>query len=228
MDREYVVKSGDTIQVPLVLTRVSVSRPSSRFTFQIAYDRSLLDIDTMYTTALSQGYAISSTPTSSGMSVTISGPAPIVTPGEVLRVVFRAVVTDNSRKAEVTVSPPDAGTSCTMSSSDNGLITISGRCDRVIVPVPDTAQHRKSRLGSVTPNPFTSGTWIDYTLMAEGRVRLDVYDVLGRRVMTYSQDALSAGEHRQWFDAGRLSPGWYLVRLHAPDATSQRRMLLLR
>jgi hypothetical protein len=74
-------------------------------------------------------------------------------------------------------------------------------------------------LGYAMPNPFNPRTTIPFSLPSHGDVSLDVYDVLGRRVVTLLDGILSAGTHRVVWngtdDAGRhVGSGTYVVRLH--------------
>ena len=94
------------------------------------------------------------------------------------------------------------------------------------------------------PNPFNPVTTIGFSLPAAGRVTLEIFDVLGRRIVAaYRNTPLAAGWHEfTWNgvnEAGQPVPsGFYLYRLtHTPfeggDAqrrgmSQTRRMLLVR
>ncbi|MCB1046045.1 MAG: T9SS type A sorting domain-containing protein [Calditrichaeota bacterium] len=81
---------------------------------------------------------------------------------------------------------------------------------------------------TVAPNPFNSRTLIAFELPRPGIVRLDVHDLLGRRVLRVIQEPLSAGEHRVPIDCAELASGVYILRLRTPDAELARRMLVLK
>jgi hypothetical protein len=78
------------------------------------------------------------------------------------------------------------------------------------------------------PNPFNPATQIAFALPASGQVRLDVYDLLGRRVAVLVDAVMPAGTHAVNFDASRLSSGVYLYRLQAGSVTITRRMTLVK
>ncbi len=83
------------------------------------------------------------------------------------------------------------------------------------------------------PNPFNAGTRITYTLDQAGPVRIDVFDVLGRRVATLVNAELAAGPHDVAWDGhadtgGPLPSGLYLYRLSTAGSVASRSMLLLR
>jgi hypothetical protein len=76
------------------------------------------------------------------------------------------------------------------------------------------------------PNPFNPATRITYTLPAEGRVSLKVFDLLGREVATLTEGVQPAGTHTVLFDGSSLASGMYLYRLEADGRTAVRRMIL--
>lgn len=83
------------------------------------------------------------------------------------------------------------------------------------------------------PNPFNPTTTIAYTLPASSRVRLSVYDVLGREVRRLVDGFEVEGAKTVAWDArdavGRALPsGTYFYRMVAGDFTFTRQMVLLR
>ncbi len=80
-----------------------------------------------------------------------------------------------------------------------------------------------------SPNPFNPRTAISYQLPAVGRIRLTIYDLLGREVKTLVDGTVNAGLHTVTFDAGGLASGVYFCRLcSASGFVATRRMMLLR
>ena len=65
------------------------------------------------------------------------------------------------------------------------------------------------------PNPFFQSTTLTYTLPHAAEVRVEVFDVLGRRVHLLADGFQSAGTHRVAFDAGDLPSGLYVIRFSA-------------
>ncbi len=83
------------------------------------------------------------------------------------------------------------------------------------------------------PNPFNPSTMITYRVSETVPVKLVLYDVSGRRVITLVDDVVTAGEHGvRWdgHDAGGLpvGSGVYFVRLEAPGFMQVRQLTLLR
>ncbi len=68
-------------------------------------------------------------------------------------------------------------------------------------------------LSRAYPNPFSVETSFDVTLPEPGRVRLAVYDVLGREVALIADREFSRGEYRFTWSPERLAAGVYMCRL---------------
>ncbi|MFN2372945.1 MAG: Ig-like domain-containing protein [Cyclonatronaceae bacterium] len=78
------------------------------------------------------------------------------------------------------------------------------------------------------PNPFNPTTNIRFGLPESSTVRLEVYDLLGRRVAELQNGPMQAGYHTVSFDASRLSSGVYLYTLRTQNTTLTGKMLLLK
>lgn len=78
------------------------------------------------------------------------------------------------------------------------------------------------------PNPFNPTTVISYQLPAQSEVRLDIFDMLGRRVAVLVDEAQPAGTYSAEFDASNLASGVYLYRLQTGEAVQTRQMVLVK
>ena len=78
------------------------------------------------------------------------------------------------------------------------------------------------------PNPFNPVTSIRFRLADENDVRLEVFDMTGRRVAVLIDDRIRAGEHSVNFNASGLASGVYVYRLQTGSGTYTRKMLLMR
>jgi hypothetical protein len=78
------------------------------------------------------------------------------------------------------------------------------------------------------PNPFNPTTTIQYDLRNAAKIRLDVYDVLGRNVATLFDGMQTAGVHLATFDGKNLASGIYYYRLKTDESVQVRKMLLLK
>jgi lysophospholipase L1-like esterase len=77
------------------------------------------------------------------------------------------------------------------------------------------------------PNPFNPSTEIHYELSAPTRVRLAVYDCLGREVETLVDQFQKAGDYFVQFHSRHLSSGIYFCRLEALSLKKTMKMVLL-
>jgi hypothetical protein len=83
------------------------------------------------------------------------------------------------------------------------------------------------------PNPFASRTSVWFTLPRAADVRLEVFDLAGRRVARQEYGEQSAGLSHVVFAAGDLKSGLYLYRLQVAEVGGREtslagRMLLTR
>ncbi|MGE5315813.1 MAG: GLUG motif-containing protein [Acidobacteriota bacterium] len=78
------------------------------------------------------------------------------------------------------------------------------------------------------PNPFNPSTTIGYQLPVSGKVKLVVYDILGKEAAVLVDEAQEAGTYRVQFDASRLSTGVYFCRLTSGAFSALRKMLLVK
>ncbi len=83
-------------------------------------------------------------------------------------------------------------------------------------------------LAPAYPNPFNPATSLRYDLPQPEHVRLEVYDVIGRRVATLVDARQKAGRYEVHFDARHLASGVYVYRLRAGDFVQTRKMVLLK
>jgi hypothetical protein len=84
-----------------------------------------------------------------------------------------------------------------------------------------------------TPNPFNPSTFISFELPCQSPVRLDIFNILGQKVITLINKTLPAGRYEVNFD-GRdsrgkvLASGVYLYRLEAGEFAQSMKMTLLK
>ncbi len=78
------------------------------------------------------------------------------------------------------------------------------------------------------PNPFNPATSIKYSIPENQQVRLNVYNLLGQKVMTLVNGLQKAGEHEVSFNAANFASGVYFYKLEAGTQSSIKKMILLR
>jgi hypothetical protein len=83
------------------------------------------------------------------------------------------------------------------------------------------------------PNPFNPTTNIIYSVPVKSNVTLDVYNLIGQKVVTLFEGEVEAGKHASQFNASSMSSGMYLFKLTAvgengAQFSSSKKMTLLK
>jgi hypothetical protein len=134
----------------------------------------------------------------------------------------------------------EQGVSVSLSSDGNTAIvggfaddTLNGAAwvfNRAVSSVPSSENGSSLQfgLGQNYPNPFNPVTTIAFVLPEATRVRLSVFDILGREVSVLEDERMGAGVHEVKFDGSKYASGVYLYRIHAGEFTATKRLLLVR
>ncbi|SMO93307.1 Por secretion system C-terminal sorting domain-containing protein [Gracilimonas mengyeensis] len=123
-----------------------------------------------------------------------------------------------------------SATDFTITASANGLSSATVN-DRIITSNDTEGKPnipRNFQLKQNYPNPFNPSTVISYELAENSKVRLEVFDIMGRKVSTLVNGQQSAGTHEISFDAANLSSGVYLYRIQAGAFAETKRMILMK
>jgi fibronectin-binding autotransporter adhesin len=96
------------------------------------------------------------------------------------------------------------------------------------VEVKEFTMPKEYSLSQNYPNPFNPSTVVEFNLRLPGRTVLEVYNVLGQRVMTVVDGELSAGSYRYQVNLSGLASGMYLYRLRSRDFVATKKMLLIK
>lgn len=98
---------------------------------------------------------------------------------------------------------------------------IDGDCIRDCKPCSND-----TRLYQNYPNPFNPVTNIKFTLPNEGYVKLTVYDITGKEIVTLVDGITKAGFNSVDFDGSNLSSGFYFYKLETPEYNKIMKMVL--
>ena len=119
--------------------------------------------------------------------------------------------------------------------ADGSPSTIALQGNAVVVGVEESSVPSVFRLYQNYPNPFGAGapsraeaTRIAFELPARRHVQLDVYNVLGERVLSRSLGTLSSGRHEVRLRAEKFARGMYIYRITAGSNVFSRVMHVLR
>lgn len=102
-----------------------------------------------------------------------------------------------------------------------GKISSSVSVDKDVLPVSYSLEQN-------FPNPFNPSTSISFSLAKSSNVKLKVFDVTGKEVITLASGNKTAGNHRIDFNAKSLSSGVYYYRLEADDFVQTKKMVLMK
>ncbi len=110
------------------------------------------------------------------------------------------------------------------------VTTITDENGAFSLPLRDLA--RPNALRQNHPNPFNPSTLIPFEISEGGHVRLDVFNILGQRVVTLIDEERPAGFHRVLWDgtdaSGRaVGAGVYIYRLSTGNWRDARKLMLL-
>ena len=110
---------------------------------------------------------------------------------------------------------------------DNDILlktaTLSVGIKNISNSIPD-----KFALYQNEPNPFNPMTNITFDLPQKSYVKLTVYDLLGRNIISLVKGTLDAGKHTINFNGANLSSGLYFYKIEAGNFTETKKMLFLK
>lgn len=88
-------------------------------------------------------------------------------------------------------------------------------------------------LGDNYPNPFNPQTTIEFQLEQSNTIKVEIFDITGRHVITLAEGLYSAGNHFVHWNGSdktkkQVGSGMYFYRLSSATQTQCKRMLLIR
>lgn len=83
------------------------------------------------------------------------------------------------------------------------------------------------------PNPFNPTTNVSYSVPVKSEVSLEVYNLIGQKIMTLVQGSVDAGKHFVQVDGSSMASGVYLLKINAvgdngSQFTSSKKMTLMK
>ena len=107
---------------------------------------------------------------------------------------------------------------------DNGI----WKYDPTPTTVEDIVLPQQFSLSQNYPNPFNPSTTIKFNLAENGNVRLIIFDILGKEVVTLLDENKNAGEYQINFNASSISSGIYFYKLITNNFVESKKMILLK
>jgi lysophospholipase L1-like esterase len=108
-------------------------------------------------------------------------------------------------------------------------VVAAGILDTILsdLRIPDPKPFR-FQLFSNYPNPFNPTTAIKYQLSMTSFVRLKIYDLHGREIVTLVDDLKPAGNHRVHWNAAEYASGIYYYQIQAGKYQEVKKMTLMK
>jgi hypothetical protein len=78
---------------------------------------------------------------------------------------------------------------------------------------------------TIYPNPFSSTTNIQYQLVNDAYVKIEVYDQIGKLVETMVNENQTSGNHFYEFNPGSSASGFYIVKIQVNSAVGYKKLL---
>jgi hypothetical protein len=82
-------------------------------------------------------------------------------------------------------------------------------------------------LSQNNPNPFNPSRTIDFSIPKANKVKIAVYDLLGREVAVLVNSEMKAGNYHVTWNAANNASGIYFFTKSTPNFSSTKKMLLL-
>jgi ligand-binding sensor domain-containing protein len=116
--------------------------------------------------------------------------------------------------------------------SDNNIWIATDKGVSYLITQP-TSVHQKGKIDYQIkvvnyPNPFNPETKIEYTIPKSGKVKLEVFDNLGRLVKVLVEKTQNAGKYQVLFVGDNIPSGIYLYRLTTEQSSITKKMVLIR
>jgi len=83
-------------------------------------------------------------------------------------------------------------------------------------------------LGQNYPNPFNAKTVIEYSILHKAKVKIEIYDILGRKIANLFEGEKAAGTYREIWDAAEVPSGIYFYKSTVNGYSQIKRMAILK
>lgn len=78
------------------------------------------------------------------------------------------------------------------------------------------------------PNPFNPSTIITYSIPNDGKVKLELFNILGQKISTLINEHKFSGTYELNFNASNLPSGIYIYRIQVNNFIKSRKMMLIK
>lgn len=109
---------------------------------------------------------------------------------------------------------------------NNAMIHLNAYTEVYVSAKDETVIPTEYSLGQNYPNPFNPESSISFSLPASQYVKITLYDVMGRELMTLAEGTYAAGQHAITVKSENLSSGTYVYRMKAGSFMAAKKMII--
>ena len=91
-----------------------------------------------------------------------------------------------------------------------------------------TGKPEKYFLDQNYPNPFNSSTKIIYAMSKKQYMILELYDIIGKKIITLDEGIKNAGRYEITFNADYLSSGIYYYKFATENYSDVKKLILIK
>jgi hypothetical protein len=96
----------------------------------------------------------------------------------------------------------------------------------LFVGVNDNKETALNIVSQNSPNPFHGTTTVGVNVLKSGTLSLDVYNMMGQKIMTYNKGVVNAGTHQFVIDGSQLTAGVYFYTVRMNNQSSTHKMIV--
>lgn len=199
---------GDSVRIPVLVSRPGTGNRPVAFTADIAFNRSLL-----YPLSVDGGaWASAVDGDSLVLSIAATAPSP---DSDTLASIRAVVLLGNGTSTPLHIRAFAWTDGVGTTSTQDGALTVDGLC--VTGPTRLLQDGDEVGLKGVGPNPVNETSRVQFATVENGRTRLRLFDLLGQPALTLIDDEIPVGHHTTMLNTATLSTGIYILALETPS-----------
>ena len=204
--------------------QLTFSATATAVNLAVDYDGDGTIDETQAPVSINQNYAVIASADGNG----VISPADTIYIANGEDIIFTITPNENYKIADIKVDNISVGalSEYTFSTIDSSH-TISAEFSQITGLENNEVLPKKYQLNQNYPNPFNPTTQISFDLLKKSKVKLSVYNLLGKRIAVLIDEIKNAGPHAVSWDASDLASGVYMYRLEADGFVQTRKMILL-
>ena len=216
----------DIVRIPIEIVENRQGSNTTSFFVRASYNyRILYPLRVVNTNSLSSSFNVAASSSAPGrLEITGTSGQPLSGIGPLVFIEFQVLFGDTTA-TQLAVDSLLFNNGNPRARAVDAVFVLDSVCNQRLKQVREAGV---PRLGANFPNPFNPVTIIPFTLPRDMRVRLEVYDRLGRFVALLADGKFKKGNHRVAFHNQALGSGVYLYRLTSETGTITRFMTITR